>query len=176
MDHLISTTQYGFRPHRSTLQPMHILRRLQEASDNSGESLHLLFLDWEKAFDSVPHHKIIETLALFGIPYSFLNIIASLYSHAEFQVKVGPQTSLWANQNCGIRQGCPLSPYLFIIILDVIFTETNRALPSSFKSRHPRGFPFTDILYADDTLLISKSARHLSTFYTLWKRWLNNMD
>ena len=149
---------------------MHILRRLQESSDDSGESLHLLFLDWEKAFDSVPHHKIIETLALFGIPYSFLNIIASLYNQAEFQVQVGPQTSSWAKQKCGIRQGCPLSPYLFVLILDVMFTETRSALPSSFKNKHPRGFPFTDILYADDTLLISKSARHLSTFlHTLEK-------
>ena len=163
VDPLLSDTQYGFRPKRSTVQPIHILRQLQEAADAEKDSLHLLFLDWEKAFDSLPHQKLIESLALFGFSLPYLKVIASIYNAPTFQVRVGPQTSSTHSQQCGIRQGCPLSPYLFTIIMDVLLWETNQRLPPHFKSQTPRGFPFKHLLYADDTLLLSRSAHHLST-------------
>ena len=45
--------QYGFRPHKSTSQPCHIIRRILELYERQGETLHLLFLDWAKAFDTI---------------------------------------------------------------------------------------------------------------------------
>ena len=164
VDSFPSPTQFGFRPNRSTIQPIHILRRLQETADNAGDSLHAVFLDWEKAFDSVPHQKLIESLALFGIPGPYLSIIASLYFYPQFQVKVGPQASTWHTQKCGIRQGCPLSPYLFTILMDVLFHEVSKALPAEFHGRTPLGFPHNHLLYADDTLLVSRSASQLTLF------------
>ena len=48
LDDRIWDTQYGFRAKRSTSQPIHIIRRLQDYAEASGDPLILLFLDWEK--------------------------------------------------------------------------------------------------------------------------------
>ena len=54
-DHFIRKTQYGFRAHRSTGQPIFLVRRLMDWSVSTGTTVHLLFLDWKQAFDKVDH-------------------------------------------------------------------------------------------------------------------------
>ena len=56
-----------------------------------------------------------------------------------------------------------MSPYLFSIIMEVLFREAYDKLPNDYKKKTPRGFPYNDILYADDTLLLGRSAKHLTT-------------
>ena len=54
--------------------------------------------------------------------------------------------------------------------MDVLFKETYDNLPRDYKKKTPRGFPYSDILYADDTLLMGRSAKHLATLlHTLQK-------
>ena len=67
-------------------------------------------------------------------------------------------------QASGIAQGCPLSPYLFIIVQSVMFFDVDHAV----KGMHPEVVEpdflvCPDILYADDTMLASSSAEKLQT-------------
>ena len=52
-DDKIRSTQFGFRAKCSSNRPIHIVRRILEAYERQQNSLHVLFLDWSKAFDSV---------------------------------------------------------------------------------------------------------------------------
>ena len=162
IDPHLSMTQYGFRPARSTQQPLYIARRIQDAAEQSGNNTVLCFLDWEKAFDKINHERMFEALTRMNIPAKMINVLQALYTCPTFQVEHDEFKSNVYEQRAGIRQGCPLSPYLFVIVMSVMFAdiraEHHRALASG-KLDH---LLFMEILYADDTLLISKNTRTMN--------------
>ena len=86
-DDRIRSTQFGFRAKCSTTQPIHIMRRILEVFERQQNSLHLLFLDWSKAFDSVSFQAIESALLHFGVPTTLVKSILSLYSSPKFTVR-----------------------------------------------------------------------------------------
>ena len=126
-DDKIRPTQFGFRANRSTSQPIHIMRRLLESLERQQHPLHLLFLDWSKAFDSVTFESISAALTHFGIPPLFKDSILSLYSNPKFKVRDSGVTSPILSQTRGLRQGCPLSQYLFNLVLTHLFHDVEVA-------------------------------------------------
>lgn len=81
--------------------------------------------------------------------------IESLYNQPQFRVKIGTEANRWKTQSTGIRQGCPLSPYLFIIAMTVLFRDVHVGL--GIEHGRVAGLEFTELLYADDTALITRS-------------------
>ena len=156
-------TQSGFRAGRGTRHPLFILRRAMEWSDMTNHNLQLLFLDWKQAFDSLDHTAMLEALTRFGLSYKMVSNVRSIYSAPTFQTK-GPEGAIAEGKvGAGIRQGCPLSPYLFIIVLSVIFHDLDEELvrtgvPTNTWSQ---GYPIYDLEYADDTLLLSLTTPQL---------------
>ena len=69
----------------------------------------LLFLDFEKAFDSVEYNFMFKTLEKFNFGEQFINMIKLLYNKPVFKIK----NNGWISKSCemkrGIRQGCPVS-------------------------------------------------------------------
>ena len=112
-DHLDSQ-QYGFRKAKSTSQPLFIYRRILEIHEEAGLEMYTLLLDREKAFDKVDQERMIIVLKRTGIPEEMTDLISSIYKEPQFNVKDGKLKSTTKYQQTGIRQGCPLPPYLFI--------------------------------------------------------------
>ena len=172
IDPHLSTTHYGLRPARSTQQPLYIARRIQDAAEQSGDNTVLCFLDWEKAFNKITHERMFEALTRMNIPAKTVRILQALCTCPTFEVEHDEFKSNVYEQRAGIRQGWPLSPYLFVIVMSVMFAdirpEHHRRLASG-KLDHLNYF-FMEILYADDTLLISKT--HVPWIYspTQWKQ------
>ncbi len=77
------------------------------------ESL-ILFLDLYKAFDSLEHCFIVETLKCMGFGDKFCNIITMFYSDITSSVSLGSEITPSFTMFRGIRQRCPISPKLFI--------------------------------------------------------------
>ncbi len=126
MDHLISDRQWGFRKHRSTGAPIHILRRVQEIFEASTSPLYMLFLDWKQAFDKLTHTGLHHALRRLGLTKAYLDMIDNCYENPIFQVRDQGRKSKQHRQNTGIRQGCPLSPYLFIIFMTVLMHDVHQ--------------------------------------------------
>ena len=167
IDTRLSPVQYGFRSGRSTSTPLFILRRLFEIHERHGLSFYVLFLDWAQAFDTVSHSSLSISLARIGVPEHFIQAIMAIYSTAAFAVKDGQVYSERKPFRRGIRQGCPLSPYLFIIVLSVLFEDTYQQYATQYGRRHTvftHDSPLTDIEYADDTLLLSRTATSMNRF------------
>jgi len=122
-----------------------------------------MVLDRSKAFDSIDPGALLAGLRRFGLPEHVLGVIAAIYSSREFQVRDCGSESTSREQRAGISQGCPLSPFLFVMIMTVLMKDAADALPPEDQERLRRG-TLSEILYADDTLLLSVSAKSLERF------------
>ena len=107
---------------------------------------------------------MLHALERFGLSYQMLDNTRSIYANPTFQT-VGFDRTAVGQVRAGIRQGCPLSPYLFLIVLTVIFEDLDgelrkRGVPTNTSSE---GFPVPDMEYADDTLLLALTAPQLQS-------------
>ena len=123
----------------------------------------MLALDWRKAFDSIAPERLIWALKRFGISDAMLTAIGEIYENRLFTVCDGGVESQSRPQLAGISQGCPLSPFLFGIVMTVIMTDAGQALSTEARLAHSKG-DLEDVLFADDTLLISRRGAHLEEY------------
>ena len=137
-ENLFSNRQYGFISGRSTtLQLLAVLDAWTEAID-AGHSVDVIYLDFRKAFDTVPHRRLIGKLKAYHINDSLIEWIECFLSDRQQMVTVNGQHSEWQEVLSGIPQGSVLGPILFIVFIN--------DLPLSLKSSE--GF-----MFADDTKL-----------------------
>jgi hypothetical protein len=82
---------------------------------------HMIFsLDLEKAFDKIHHPFLIKVLERSGIQSTYLNIIKAIYSQPVDNIKLNGEKLEVIPLKSGTRQGCPLSLYLFNIVVEVL--------------------------------------------------------
>ena len=157
-------TQHGFRKKKSTAQAIHIIRRIIDTSNRAGINLNVVLLDWEKAFDKVSHEGLHIALDRMNIPPKLRSLIMQVYKNPKFKVEIDGIESNWKTQETGIRQGCPLSPYLFLIIMTVMFHDIHedKELDSLLKEDQVIGAMIHELLYADDTIIYSRNPKTLS--------------
>jgi hypothetical protein len=80
----------------------------------------IISLDVEKAFDKIQHPFMIKVLERSGIQGPYLTMIKAIYSKVVANMKVNGDKLEAIPLKSGTRQGCPLSPYLFNIVLEVL--------------------------------------------------------
>ena len=138
---LLSDCQHGFRKKRSCVtQLLEVMNDLTCSMDN-GYDIDILYLDFKKAFDSVPHERLIIKLKAYGITGQVLRWISAFLSNRTQQVRVGTATSGVGMVLSGIPQGSILGPILFLIFIN--------DLPHCLKS--------TCKIFADDTKIYNIS-------------------
>ena len=167
LDEHIRELQFGFRKGRSTAEATFLVRKLQGLVDaKRHQTLHLLFLDWSKAFGKIRSAALQQALRRLLVPDHTIRVISDLVSNPLFEVLVDKSVSNTYPQRSGIRQGCTLSPLLFILLQTVLFHDVQ----VKYKARHPLAttprLPFFDIEFADDTVLIAETGERIQDL--LW--------
>ena len=81
----------------------------------------IISIDAEKAFDKIQHPFMTKTLQKAGIEGTYLNIIKAIYDKPTANILNGEKLKAFPLKS-GTRQGCPLSPLLFNIVLEVLAT------------------------------------------------------
>ena len=92
-------------------------------------------------------------LRRFGLPEHVLNVIAPIYKDRTFQLRDCGQFSSTRQQHSGISQGCPLSPFLFVMMMSVLMKDAVARLGARDQELLNTG-RLAELLYADDTLLL----------------------
>ncbi len=83
-------------------------------------TLHILSIDFVKAFDSVNWHFLTNTLTNFNCGSKFISYIQTGDNNIESTVMNNGNTSKYFILERGVRQGCPLSAYLFIMVIETL--------------------------------------------------------
>lgn len=117
VDQNLHPHQYGFRQNQSLSPLLSFSSALTEIFERHSTSLHILFLDWSQAFDSIGHPHLAAALRRCGVPPLLVQAIVALYHNGQFFVSDLPFLFPQYTFRQGIRQNYPLSPYLSIIVL-----------------------------------------------------------
>lgn len=145
--------QYGFREKHSTTHPLIILTSNIETTRLEHKHTAALFLDINKAFDSVWHRGLLFKLAQMKIPDYLIHITRSFLENRVLKIKVNNTFSNTFTPLQGVPQGSPLSPVLYNLFCYDIFHRVN---PNSYI-----------LQYADDTALIANGNNVAKTIQNL---------
>jgi len=113
--------QMGFRPNRSTIDNIFIVRQIIKKCHEFNIELHNIFIDYTHAFDSVFRDKIIECLTKYEIPSELIKLIARTLQ--DTKVKVNQNYTEKFEIMTGAKQGDPLSATLFSTVIDDILKQ-----------------------------------------------------
>ena len=105
----------GFRPNRSTIDNIFMVRQIFEKCYEYNIELHNIFADYSQAFDSVNRNNIIECLTKYEVP---TKLIGLTFNNSTAKVKIGNWFTNEFRIVSGVKQGDPLSSTLFSIVID----------------------------------------------------------
>jgi len=139
---LYAKCQHGFRSKRSCVgQLMEVMEDITKLLDDK-DSVDVIYCDFRKAFDSVPHERLLLKMRAYGVTGNLLNWVRGFLSGRTQRVRVGDASSSDAGVLSGIPQGSILGPVLFTIFINDLPT----CIQSSCK------------VFADDTKIYGKSS------------------
>ncbi len=152
--------QAGFRKDHRTTDNLFIIKTLiDQRTSRRGAKLYCCFVDFKKAFDTVPRSLLWQVLVKLGVKGRILDCLQSMYASdsACVQVPGSGATSTFAC-HMGVKQGCPLSPNLFGLYIDG-FEDWLGAIQCTAPTL--AGQAIALLLYADDLALFSETAAGL---------------
>ena len=106
----------GFFNIRKSINVIHYINKLKN------RNCMIISIEAEKAFDKIQHRFMIKTLQKVGIEGMYLNIIKAIYDKPTANSVLNGKKLKPFPLRSGTRQGCPLSPLLFNIVLEVLAT------------------------------------------------------
>uniref|UniRef100_R4GAV9 Reverse transcriptase domain-containing protein n=1 Tax=Anolis carolinensis TaxID=28377 RepID=R4GAV9_ANOCA len=170
MTNWISEDQTGFLPNRQIKDNIRILIDTIEYYEYHNEKqLALLFIDAEKAFDKINWNYLKLLLKELDIGFKFKNSIEAIYRNQRATLIInGQETKKNIQIERGMRQGCPLFPLLFILIMETLVRVIND--DKCLEGLKIRKHNFKLRVYADDVVCIIENPKDSIT------NWIDKIE
>ena len=153
---------------------LHMIRQILEKLNEDDTGAALINLDQSKAFDRVDHRFLEAIMKKAGFKSDFLRWINLLYKSPSSCVQVNGKRSRTFPITRSVRQGCPLSPLLYVLALEPLLRRLNE---DGVANRAPRGEALTDVsrarasAYADDVSVFVFSGEHIRQVHQVLIRY-----
>ena len=154
--HRFDERQRAFLPVDGTAENLVALKSLIHLSKSRRRELHIASVDIKGAFDNVSHHAVLQEVSKLGAPKGFIDFLAFEYANMSTVLQYGGRTRS-VSVKSGVRQGDPLSPLLFNIVLE----GPLRDLRDHVGFRVDENTIINALVFADDTLLIASTVKGL---------------
>jgi len=160
----IGNYQIGFRPNRSTIDNIFIVRQIYEKFHEYNIDLHNIFIDSSQVFVTVTRDVTYNSLTKYNVSDKLIKLIKLAMQGTKMKVKVNNSYSEWFETKTGVRAGDLLSALLFSVLLDSVIAnlEIRRNITTRLKQI---------CAYADDIVIIGRTKQ--DTFCKLKHEALN---
>jgi len=164
---LLVDEQNGFRKGRSTIDHLSSLTNIIDTRKKKRKATFCAFIDFKKAYDSIDRSILWSRLEDIGIRGRMLKALTSIYKNVSCCVRVNGWKTDWFSVNCGVKQGCLLSPLLFnLFINDLALT-----LKGLGVGVHIDDDVIPLLMYADDIVLLAESESDLQLLLDCTGAW-----
>ena len=121
----------------------------------------ILKVDLKKAFDSINWSFIFLILRALCFPDSYINLISQCITTTRFSVAVNGELGGYFKGARGLRQGDPLSPYLYVLAMEVLGQMLNKNYSTGLIGYHPLASDpvVTHLAFADDIMIFFDGAQ-----------------
>ncbi|RVW25038.1 LINE-1 reverse transcriptase-like [Vitis vinifera] len=177
LNKVVAPTQNAFVMGRQILDASLIANEVIDSWQKRKEKGLICKLDIEKAYDSINWQFLLKTLHKMGFGSKWLGWMWSCISTAKFSVLVNGVPAGFFPSSKGLRQGDPLSPYLFVLGMEVLDALIRRAVAGgylsgcSIKGDRSHNLKISHLFFADDTIVFCEANKehltHLS-WILLW--------
>uniref|UniRef100_A0A3Q3BIJ9 Reverse transcriptase domain-containing protein n=1 Tax=Kryptolebias marmoratus TaxID=37003 RepID=A0A3Q3BIJ9_KRYMA len=158
LENIIDESQSGFMENRHISNNIRLVLDLIDYSHLCPDDSFILFLDFYKAFDTIEHEFIFHALEKFGFGSYFSSAIKTMYTNGNCTIRLNAGTSPRFFLKRGVRQGCPISPYLFLLCTQLL---TDAIKLSPIKGITAAGQEIIISQLADDTTLFLKNSSQI---------------
>jgi len=136
------------------------------------QSTFAAFIDFSKAYDLINRVKLWERLKTSSVSGNLMKAIKSLYASVSSSVRVNSHQTDWFEVNCGLRQGCILSPVLFNLYIN----DLALYLKASDIGINVGDDKICMLLYADDIVLLANNENELQILLSSLNDWCLQND
>ena len=152
---ILSPQQKSARPAEGCYEHSFLLQSLVGDARRNQKNVFLAWLDLRNAFGSIPHAALTTTLTHMGAPQEFVSMVSNLYTDSYTQIRVGQDYTEHIPLLAGVKQGCPLSPILFNLSIELILRQAKKSATEIGPALHHET-PLSILAYADDLVVISR--------------------
>jgi hypothetical protein len=156
VDNIVGEYQCGFCTGKSTVDHIFGLRQIMEKCHEFNIDLHLLFIDYKAAYDSIDRDELFKAMQDFDIPLKLINLVKMTLDLTSCRVLIQGHVSRDFLVEKGVRQGDALSCLLFKIVLERVIRKSGVNTRGSIFGKSVQVLAF-----ADDIALVARSKKYL---------------
>ena len=154
---ILGQIQNGGRKNMRATDALFVLRTVLDKASFTNKDFSLCFIDFTKAYDTIPHDLLWEKLKSINVHPQFIKVLMSLYKDNTIKVIINGHKTEEVRLERGIKQGCVLSPLLFLLYISDL---------ASMIENDKGGIQINDVivsglLYMDDLILIGRNKNEL---------------